>query len=678
MYRRMQRTNGKQPLNPQKNPSVEKRKESLSAVPLAKTVRMGRVLLLGTLLIAANAFFGTYAYVVVQALIWTQTSLLRGPLVFLFVLALGNVLCLRFAARFALRQSELLLLYGMLCLGTCAAGYGFVQILINQIASPFYYASDSNRWKSKLWPYIPRWLAPRDPAVLKSFFKGNASLYTPQNLAEWAVPVLAWSAFIFAIFWTLLCVMTLLRRQWVEEERLAFPLTPLPLEMTQEHGPFWRSRAMWIGFTVAGLLESVNYIAFLYPSFPSLPLKPIGPNRIDTLFTHFPLNQAGMVALAFYPFVIGIAYVLSLDISFSCWFCYVLVKFANVATAMAGFSDAGGGGAANRAPYIREQSMGAFLGIALFSVWMARKALARAWQEVKRPTGADRDEVMSYRLAIFGGLVGLLFLVGFLVAAGLAPSLSVTFVFVYFCVAITLARIVSEAGAGWAFAPQWSTTAFAGDLFGMEHFNAQSLTTLHNGLGWTLDMRDNPMPQQAQSLKMGHSAKMSARAFLMPLVWASLFGIFCAFWAHLHIYYAFGAASAKVRPALVSGAPSAARMAEAVIASPTKQDFPGIMGAFFGLLLVLALTALRLRFAWWPVHPLGYALATTGSMDYMWFPFFLAWLAKWLTLRYGGIRAFRAFLPFFLGLILGDYVVPTLWSLFGMFTDTQQYMAFPH
>src|SRR5262245_58724690 len=80
-----------------------------------------RVFWIGTALIAFSAFFGTYAYVVVQALIWTQTSLLRGPVVMLFALVLLNLLVRRFARRFALSQSELILLYGMVCMGTCAA-----------------------------------------------------------------------------------------------------------------------------------------------------------------------------------------------------------------------------------------------------------------------------------------------------------------------------------------------------------------------------------------------------------------------------------------------------------------------------------------------------------------------------------------------------------------------------
>ncbi len=550
------------------------------------------------------------------------------------------------------------------------------------MAAPFYenYATSSSGFKDRLWPHIPEWLAPRAPEVINPFFRGNATLYDPQILAGWAVPVLAWSSFIFAIFWVLLCAVTLVRRQWIEEERLTFPLVLLPLEMTESGGatPFWKNRLMWAGFLVAGLLESVNALNFLYPSVPTVPIKPIGPNQLDQFFTTRPWNQVGQFRLAFYPFVIGIAYLLSLDVSFSCWFLYLCVKLANIASVVLGISEGGGSGPANRAPFIREQGVGAFIGIAVFSAWMARRALAKAWQEMKRPTGADRDEMMSFRLALIGGGVGLLFMVGFLTLAGLPIHVSALFVFVYLAFSLTLARIVSEAGAGWAWAPSWSPAAFATDTFGANALPAKSLTVLQGYTSWMSDMRDNPMPQQSQSAKLGQVAGIPARAFLLPLVWASAFGILCAFWAHLDIYYTYGAATAKVRPALANGATGPFRQASALLLTPTYADMPGLIAAFFGVLIAIVFSVLRQQFPWWPLHPLGYALAVTPSMDYMWFPFFLAWLAKYLTLRYGGIRAYRAALPFFLGLILGDYVVPTLWGVFGMATGYQQYMSFPH
>jgi hypothetical protein len=651
-------------------------------------VRTAVIYGLGTLLLLLNAYFGTYAYVVVQALLWTQTSLQRGPVVMLFALVVLNLFVARFAKRFALSKQELLILYAMLCIGTCAAGYGFVQILINQIPAPFYegYATGGSKFKETIQPYVPEWLSPRDPEVLNPFFRGNSSLYNATYLRGWAVPVLAWTAFIFAVFWTLLCMMTLVRRQWVEEERLTFPLVLLPLEMAGANTStepnavsFWKNKWMWLGFAVAGILESVNFVNFLAPSIPALPLKPgMGPNELHTFFTSRPWNAMGRLSMAFYPFAIGIAYLLSLEVSFSCWFFYLFNKVLLVACSALGLSEGGGNSMANRMPYLREQSVGAFIGIAVFSAWMARKAIAEAWREMQRPTGRDRDELMSFRLAILSGIVGALFLVGFLIAAGFSIAMSLIFVFVYLCFSMTLARIVSEAGAGWAWAPGWSPAGFTADAVGINHLTAKQTVMSLGYMNWVSDMRDNPMPQYAQASKMAPGADISPRVYLKPLLFAAVIGILAAFWAHLDAYYMYGAATAKVRPALANGATGPARTATTLLITPTLQDVPGMMGAGVGFLIAIAFSVGRQLLPAWPLHPLGYALGLTQSMEYMWCPFLIAWLAKLITLRYGGIRAYRAALPFFLGLILGDYVVPTLWGIFGMLTGYQQYMVFPH
>ena len=639
----------------------------------------------GTLLLAINAYFGTYAYIVAQALLWTQTSLQRGPVAMLFAVVALNALFARAAKKYAINSQELAILYSMLCIGTCAAGWGFVQVLINQIAAPFYFATSANGFAERVLPHVPTWLAPHDPEVYNGFFRGNSSLYSAAVMRGWAVPVLAWSAFIIAVFWILICATTLVRRQWVEEERLTFPLVLLPLEMIGVGGdgqtatPFWRNRLMWAGFILAGLLESVNFLNFLYPSIPTIPIKPsMGANHLEAMFVARPWNTMGILTLAFYPFAIGIGYLLSLDVSFSCWSLYLLSKLSIVACAALGLSD-GGSGPANRAPFVREQSVGAFVGIALFSLWMARRALATAWQEMKRPTGRDANELMSFRLALVGGGVGILFMIGFLIAAGLSWQTAIIFVFAYLCFALTLARIVSEAGAGWAWGPEWTASQFTTDAVGATHLSPQNLTMLVGYTSWMTDMRDNPMPQAAAALKIAPGAGLSPRGYLKPLLFAIVFGTLLAFWAHLDIYYTYGAATAKTRQA-VSGATGSnpAKLAATLIVTPTLQDTTGLLAAGGAVLLAVGLSVLRQMFPWWPIHPLGYALANTRSMEYMWCPFFIAWLAKLITLRYGGIRAYRLALPFFLGLILGDYVVPALWGVFGMMTSTQQYLAFPH
>jgi hypothetical protein len=47
-------------------------------------------------------------------------------------------------------------------------------------------------------------------------------------------------------------------------------------------------------------------------------------------------------------------------------------------------------------------------------------------------------------------------------------------------------------------------------------------------------------------------------------------------------------------------------------------------------------------------------------------------------LRYGGIKSYRAALPFFVGLILGDYLIASLWTLLGAATGVTMYRCFPN
>src|SRR5712691_11046355 len=72
-----------------------------------------RAPLVGALVIPLSALFGIYSYEVVQALHWTMQSLKCGPIFVFFLVMVGNLTVRRFARRFALTQSELILVYAM-------------------------------------------------------------------------------------------------------------------------------------------------------------------------------------------------------------------------------------------------------------------------------------------------------------------------------------------------------------------------------------------------------------------------------------------------------------------------------------------------------------------------------------------------------------------------------------
>src|SRR5262249_28756201 len=163
-------------------------------------------------------------------------------------------------------------------------------------------------------------------------------------------------------------------------------------------------------------------------------------------------------------------------------------------------------------------------------------------------------------------------------------------------------------------------------------------------------------------------------ALLMFLV--GVWGCVCAFWALLHTYFQVGAATARIQMPLVPqvfGREPWERMARWTTPPGPVRDPAQTAFVFGGLAVSLFLTALRGQFLWWPFHPVGLAVSSSWAMQYMWFPLLIAWVAKLAIMRGGGLRAYRAALPFFLGLILGEFVVGSAVNLTGLLLGFELY-----
>ena len=89
----------------------------------------------------------------------------------------------------------------------------------------------------------------------------------------------------------------------------------------------------------------------------------------------------------------------------------------------------------------------------------------------------------------------------------------------------------------------------------------------------------------------------------------------------------------------------------------------------------VALTLMRGQFLWMPLHAAGYAVTTTWTMNFFWFSIFVSFVLKWLIVKHGGLRSFRKAAPFFLGLVLGEFVVTTFWGLVGIVTGLSTYIT---
>ena len=70
---------------------------------------------------------------------------------------------------------------------------------------------------------------------------------------------------------------------------------------------------------------------------------------------------------------------------------------------------------------------------------------------------------------------------------------------------------------------------------------------------------------------------------------------------------------------------------------------------------------MRRQFVWWSLHPAGYALSTNLiGTDYIWFGLVLSSSVKLVLIRYGGLRLYWKAIPFFIGLVFGEYAVVTV------------------
>ena len=104
------------------------------------------------------------------------------------------------------------------------------------------------------------------------------------------------------------------------------------------------------------------------------------------------------------------------------------------------------------------------------------------------------------------------------------------------------------------------------------------------------------------------------------------------------------------------------------VAEPDPRAFLAMgVGAMGAVLLGM----MRLRFWWWPFHPMGYLAANCWGMHWSYMPFMVGWLAKVLVTRYGGLHLYRATIPLAIGVLVGDQLNAGLWAVVALLTHGQ-------
>ncbi|MGD8240016.1 MAG: OPT/YSL family transporter, partial [Armatimonadota bacterium] len=270
-----------------------------------------RSVLLGVLLTAFISHWSQYAELVIHG---TQISLTYPPIgafiIFVCMYLITNVLLKAFHRPAALTSEELVIIFSMLVVAAGISSIDLAQKLIPMISGPYYYASEANRYDELFLPYIVRSLAPSDPDVVKGLYEGWAYGIP---WAHWVVPLTVWTVFTLLTYVVMLCLLTLVRRQWIDGERLLFPLVAVPLEVIQEGergrllNAFFRSRVMWIGFALGFLVHFYNGLPGYFPGLPIIEVARIGGKVVPTSGWPHPWNEWPALRFSVLPLIIGLS-----------------------------------------------------------------------------------------------------------------------------------------------------------------------------------------------------------------------------------------------------------------------------------------------------------------------------------------------------------------------------------
>ena len=640
--------------------------------PRTRAYIVGIPLLLGVCLLSV------YADMVSKVVQFGVLQFAPPAIAALFLVAGFNTLLRKWTKRSFLSSADLLAIYAMMLTGVLVSTRGVVEKLVVPLAYLPYYATRENGWNASLTHNLPGWAVPfvpsakagPPPQVISEFWEGVAPGH-PIPWGAWIGPLCAWFSLVLAVIWVFLCLSALIRRQWMDNEQLRFPLTTLPLAIIRdevEGQPFWSNKTMWAGFAFAFIVFGINGLNANFPDFPKLVTQmDLGP-----YFSERPWNQMGGFSLWFSLAAVGFLYFLPVEMLFSLWFFFVVTRLQDVGASLLGGvpTDIG---THNARIFTVYQAAGAYLVLIFAQLRIGWPHFKAAWRTAfgpkdRRPLD-DSGEILSYRTAFIGLAAGFVFIIAWLGAAGMNPYLAAAQMGLYlFFIAVIMARGVAEAGymmTETSFLPS-HVIALLTPLAG---FGAPSLTMMGMANAvFIRDQRGGLLSSFMDNQKIMRELGIKPRRMLLPLGGSVVFAMIVSTAFFLFLHYTKGGLALYGYPK--QNANQMMSLADAQIkGSGYQPDSTAYGGVIVGVVVTILLTYARAQFSWFPLHPLAYALAPTWAMIVLWFPCMIAWAVKSLTLRFGGVETYRKIAPFMLGLIGGEFCAAVFWALGNMLRD---------
>jgi hypothetical protein len=633
-----------------------------------------------------------------------------------FYVAFVNPLLGRLRKSWRLRPAEMALIVAMILLGCGIADSGMMRYFPRQLVHPLVLERANPAWQklglldytppamlvndgkysvevvedfvSPMWNYgdeIPFRRSPpyglwkrltsgeRPPGTvtwgvwIKTFF-GRAISIGRVPWHAWWKPLLLWSGVIGLTMVAVVALSLVVHRQWAERERIRYPLAELASSLLRQDGQgrilITRDRLFWIGLAVPFLIRLVNGLYLWFPNSIEIPLS-VDLAALNQAFPEF-MKTPGASLLAtptIFPACVGLTYLLASDIGFSLGFIGIASVAVMHAVMHLGVNLSGSMMTGGVQPWY---SFGASLAMGVMLLWIGR---AYYWHTLKaavtfRPQPeTDASAVRACRVC--AGALALA--VVLLTLAGMDPLMAALGMLLIMLLYLLVTRINAETGL-FFFGLGWAVPSAVVGLFGIQALGPAVLICLGTMKYLLHGDVEQMMPFVATGLKVtsdaglkpGRSALLFGAAILLTVAVA----VPTALWADYNHAAALrrggnGSEIYDTAGTVVNELSQSGKLEESLAYGPVERIaqmrpsrlFWTAAGIGFGLLLLCS--ALRMRYSWWPLHPVA-MLFVFGGLGRFAISFLGGWAIKAGVMKYGGGSLYTRVKPMMLGVVVGD------------------------
>ncbi|MHC4914495.1 MAG: DUF6785 family protein, partial [Planctomycetota bacterium] len=516
---------------------------------------------------------------------------------------------------------------------------------------------------------------------------------------RWRGPLAWWIPLLVLVLLLQVFLAALLRRQWCDHEKLMFPHAEAVrglIEGEELGGKARRilsSRLLWVGTIVSVVIFLFQGLNAYYPEVPAPNLHRI---PLKTFLTERPWDNMYKY-LSLQPYLLGIAYLLTAEVSLSIWVFAVINQIMRV------MSMAWGLPRQQRWSFHGEviNSDALYAGaMIVFVIWLLWGARRHIWYCVRRALGMipadalEKQEPMAYPLAFWGFWLSLAGIFVWFSLVGLKLWIMAVIIGLYLVLVVLMCRLVSEAGliaAALNWWPFWPNSVFC-HFFGFGHAGQFGRTIAFKNSwlspGGAAKVKQIPCNVRNYGVFQFIWPSMLFHLQLTPFVLAGfklteteprrkrlLTGLMVAALLGAGLIFLYGVMNTTFEQGADGVKPYPYRAFSWAFSNTLLRDIvtgermwtPDLFRLSMmsvGGLAMTGLLILRSTFYWWPLHPIG--LAAFGTEWGMWFSFLLGWFFKRTALAYGGGEFSQKANPFFYGLIVGQFVMAAFWGIVGV------------